>query len=60
MYQFSIGQESKVNETYHEKMMANSAITLLGINRFIPAKLGTALCCLTDITGEGNGDWRSD
>jgi len=56
MYQFTIGQESEGNETYCEKMMLNSEITLLGINRFIPAKLGTALCCLTYVAREVNGD----
>lgn len=60
MYQFSIGQESKVNETYYTKLVLNSEITLLGMNRFILAKWGTALCCLTCVTRGVTGDLSSD
>lgn len=56
MYQSFVGQESKVNETRCEKMVLNSEIAPLGINRFILAKLGTALCCLTYVTREVTGD----
>lgn len=59
MYQFSIGQESIENEAYHKKkkkkVVLNSEMTLLGLNRFILSKFVVAFCYPAYVSREVNG-----